>query len=35
MKFLGLITAILLIAGIGYAAYRFGWLDMLFALLNK
>lgn len=35
MKFLGWIFSILLIAGIGYAACHFGWLDSLFALLNK
>lgn len=35
MKFLGWIFAILLIAGIEYAACHFGWLDSSFALLNK
>ena len=34
MKFLGWIFTILLIAGIGYAACYFGWLDSLFALWN-
>ena len=35
MKFLGWIFAILLIAGMGYAACHFGLPDSLFALLNK
>ena len=35
MRFLGWIFTILLIAGVGYAACHFGWLEPLFALLNK
>ena len=35
MKFLGWIFMILIIAGIGYAACHFGWLDSLFTLWNK
>ena len=34
MKFLGWIFTFLLVAGLGYAACHFGWLDQLLAMIK-
>ncbi len=35
MKFLGWVFTILLIAGLGYVACHFGWLDQIVNLIQK
>ena len=34
MKFLGWVFTVLLIAGVGYAACQFGWLEQVFSSIG-